>query len=115
MRFMKSLSMLLFLTLATVASACFAQVQGQDEYALIGYSQPAGHNRVAELAERLRSGEVKLQWQGHRGYLDSLLDELEISPASQLLVFSKTSLQYPLIDTQKPRAIYFNDDTYIGW
>lgn len=34
--------------------------------------------------------------------------------ASQVLVFSKTSMQHRLISPTTPRAIYFNDDCYIG-
>jgi hypothetical protein len=32
-----------------------------------------------------------------------------------MLVFSKTSFQRDRISPASPRAIYFNDDTYIGW
>jgi hypothetical protein len=31
------------------------------------------------------------------------------------MVFSKTSLQTSVINEQTPRAIYFNDDTYVGF
>ncbi|HTQ98417.1 MAG TPA: hypothetical protein VMH83_00440 [Candidatus Acidoferrum sp.] len=102
--------------LASVLCARGAAAQpGSDEYALMGYDGPATHNRVAALADKLASGAVKLEYKGNRGYLDSLLAALDIDPHSQLLVFSKTSLQYPLIDGDHPRAVYFNDDTYIGW
>lgn len=114
MYYPKLLSALL-LVLSGLFRADVALAQRQSEYDLIGYSRAATHNRVAALAERLQSGELRLQWKQDRGYLDSLLEALDISPSSQVLVFSKTSLQYPLIDTQTPRAIYFNDDTYIGW
>jgi hypothetical protein len=32
-----------------------------------------------------------------------------------VLVYSKTSLQFPMIRAATPRAIYFNDDTYVAW
>jgi hypothetical protein len=32
-----------------------------------------------------------------------------------MLVFSQTSFQLRKISPQRPRAIYFNDDTYVGW
>jgi len=72
---------------------------------------------IARLEQRLRSGEVRLEYQqaGGRGYLDSLLDALGIPVSSQTLVFSKTSAQFRLISTTNPRALYFNDDIYIGW
>lgn len=88
---------------------------GMDEYAVIGYREQGTHNRVARLQAAMAKGEVILESHGNRGYLDSLLAALEIDPHSQTLVFSKTSLQYPLISAKTPRAIYFNDDTYIGW
>jgi hypothetical protein len=31
------------------------------------------------------------------------------------LVFSKTSAQFRLISPRSPRALYFNDDVYVGW
>jgi hypothetical protein len=44
-----------------------------------------------------------------------VLQALEIPESSQALVFSKTSLQVRYISRRNPRAIYFNDDTYVGW
>ncbi len=85
------------------------------EYPYIDYSGRATHNDVARLAAELASGKVKLQFRPPRGYLDSLLEALNISPSSQTLVFSKTSLQTQIIGPASPRAIYFNDDTYVAW
>ncbi len=34
--------------------------------------------------------------------------------SSQTLVFSKTSFQYPEISPAAPRALYYNDDVYVG-
>ena len=48
-------------------------------------------------------------------HLKAVLDALKISHSSQTLVFSKTSLQRDLIAPWRPRALYFNDDSYIGW
>jgi hypothetical protein len=50
-----------------------------------------------------------------RGYLDAFLKELDIDPSSQVLIYSKTSLQTDLIDVGTPRAVYFNDHTYVGY
>jgi hypothetical protein len=47
--------------------------------------------------------------------LPSLLKALEIDQDTQLLVFSKTSFQLRLISPQTPRALYFNDDVYVGY
>jgi len=40
---------------------------------------------------------------------------LNISPKTQTLVYSKTSLQIARIRPRTPRAIYFNDDLYVGY
>jgi len=81
----------------------------------IGYTAGVTGNPVADLPGRLQRGEVTLSWKAPRGYLDSLLEVLQISPASQVLVFSRTSLQAPYISPATPRAIYFNDHTYVAW
>jgi hypothetical protein len=67
------------------------------------------------LQTRLERGEVKLEFRTPRGYLDSLLAALAIDASSQALVYSKTSLQVGRISAATPRAIYFNDDTYVAW
>jgi hypothetical protein len=85
------------------------------EYPVIDYSGRATHNRVWRLQQRLNSGELKLEWEPRWGYLRSLLKALDINPDSQVLVFSRTSLQTGYISARTPRAIYFNDDTYVGW
>lgn len=85
------------------------------EYEAIGYSTTAPSDRIARLQERLQTGDARLELHPARGYLDSLLQALDIDPASQLLVFSTTSLQVGNIRPRTPRALYFNDDTYVAW
>jgi hypothetical protein len=46
--------------------------------------------------------------------LPSVLRELGVPLESQLLVYSKTSLQQRLITPDKPRALYFNDELAVG-
>ena len=70
---------------------------------------------IAKVMSQVQSGEIKLTFEPRRGYLDSLLRTLKIDPNSQVLVFSKTSLQTDFISRKTPRAIYFNADTYVGW
>lgn len=103
------------LVLASVIRVSYAQTELNSEYVFIGYEGKAHHNPIARLAERLQNGETKLRYENGRGYFDSLLQELNISPSSQVLVFSPTSLQYRLISSESPRALYFNDDTYVAW
>jgi len=85
------------------------------EYPAIGYSGKPVDNRIARLQDRLERGELRLQFQAPRGYLDSLLKALQIDVSTQTLVFSKTSLQVDWINAATPRAIYFNDDTFVAW
>lgn len=79
------------------------------------YQQTPDENRVRNLQQRIAAGEVSLRYRRPYGYLEDLLKALEIDPSSQCLVFSKTSLQVQHIWRWNPRAIYFNDDTYVGW
>lgn len=85
------------------------------EYPTIPYATGRRTDAVAALIERLERGEAALDYHPVRGYLDSLLAELDIDPSSQMLVFSQTSLQSRLINPRTPRAIYFNDDVYVAF
>lgn len=81
----------------------------------IEYSATKDDNVVSALMANIKSGEVKLEYDQRTGYLRSLLKELDIPESSQVLVFSKTSMQVRYISPRNPRAIYFNDDVYVGW
>jgi hypothetical protein len=72
------------------------------------------HDPVANLQQRLEKGEVTLEYEPKNGYLRSVLHLLDIPVSSQTLVFSKTSFQYKKISPETPRALYFNDDVYVG-
>jgi hypothetical protein len=85
------------------------------DYPYIDYAGTPVHNDIARLQARIARGEVKLEYRAPRGYLESILKALGIDPSSQSLVFSKTSLQVDAISRETPRAIYFNDDTYVAW
>ena len=90
---------------------------GEDGFDLppIRYSASVSNDPVALLQRHLSSGKVKLHRDPKYGYLPSLLKELNISPQSQVLVFSKTSLQIHKISPANPRALYFNDSVYVGY
>lgn len=70
---------------------------------------------VARLQERIDAGEVTLEYNGRHGYLESVLKLLDVPISSQTLVFSKSSFQYRKISPRSPRALYFNDNVYVGW
>jgi len=88
-----------------------------DEFdsAPILYSQSTPDNRISRLQQRLDEGELALSHEGDQSYLPSLLKALDVPVESQMLVFSKTSLQMRRISPRTPRAIYFNDDVYVGF
>jgi hypothetical protein len=104
--------------LTTQAHAQLAvQNQGYIPYsdAPINYRSAVLSDPVAKLQQRLDQGQASLQFdQAGHGYLRSVLKLLDIPINSQTLVFSKTSFQYPKISPDHPRALYFNDDVYIG-
>jgi hypothetical protein len=81
----------------------------------INYSKATPDNRVTHLQQRLDSGQAKLEYDRRFGYLRSLLKELQVPESSQMLVFSKTSLQRQRISPRTPRGIYFNDEVYVGY
>jgi hypothetical protein len=85
------------------------------DYPYIHYSEPPVRNDIARLQQRLDNGSLTLTSTPEHGYLESVLSALNINPDSQTLVFSKTSLQVDAISAATPRAIYFNDDTYVAW
>jgi hypothetical protein len=90
---------------------------GADEFeeAPIAYSKSTPKNAVSALSARIERGETKLQYDEQFGYLKALLTELDVPTESQQLVFSKTSLQRQRIAPRTPRALYFNDDVYVGY
>jgi hypothetical protein len=106
--------------LAAMAIACVAvaaTVPGSTtaNAAVLRADTLAALDPIARLQARLESGEVKLAHDSAHGYLPALLRALEIPVSSQGLVFSRTSLQTDKITPWSPRALYFNDDVYVGF
>lgn len=90
---------------------------GADDFDLppISYSQTPPNNLLTDLLARTERGEKVLEHRPPHGYLPDLLTALQIPSSSQLLVFAKTSLQRHHISPRTPRAIYFNDEVYVGY
>jgi hypothetical protein len=81
----------------------------------IQYAGPTD-DPVAHLEKGLETGKVKLDYSPDGwGYLPAVLKQLNINIDSQVLVFSRTSIQTAHISPQTPRAIYFNDNTAVGF
>src|SRR3984957_7400533 len=80
----------------------------------INYRSEDLNDPVAKLEREIEQGNAHLQYDPDHGYLKSVLNLLRVPVDSQTLVFSKTSFQYPKISPEHPRALYFNDDVYVG-
>jgi hypothetical protein len=108
---MKPLSLLLSL----LFFSSLATAQLDFERPPIDYHNRPTNNPIEELQKKLDSGEVQLKYDEQKGYLPHLMELLGIHKNTQTLVFSKTSLQLRRIMPERPRALYFNDDTYLGY
>ena len=107
--------MALALSLAVALAMSVAAAEDDFELAPILYSTSTPDNPVSRLQARLDAGESTLTWDDTVGWLTSVLAALEVPTSSQTLVFSKTSLQQTRISPRNPRALYFNDDVYVGY
>ncbi len=92
-----------------------AQVHFEFDDPPIRYASSKPDDSITRLQRQIDSGRIKLSFDVKHGFLASLLKTLKIPQSSQMLVFSKTSVQRKLISPETPRALYFNDGTYIGW
>lgn len=81
----------------------------------IRYNTDPVFDPVTALNARLQDGSVSFEFDETSGYLPALLRALDVPVESQMLVFSQTSFQAPLINIHNPRAVYFNDTVAVGW
>jgi hypothetical protein len=81
----------------------------------IAYATAPLDNVVDDLNRRLADGSARLTFEGRAGYLASALEALAVPADSQLLVYSKGSLQGRLISPANPRAIFFDDRVAVAW
>lgn len=85
------------------------------DHPAIRYKDAVAVNAVSRLNDLVASGDAQLQYDPEHGYLRSFLDHLKIPVSSQVLVFSKTSFQASKISPRIPRALYHNDEVFVGW
>lgn len=79
------------------------------------YWQRPLQDRFTRLKDDVEAGRVVLDGSGEKPFLLSLLRALDVPATSQMLVFSTTSLQLRLITPANPRALFFNEDVYVGY
>ena len=108
-------AMIAVIALALALLATSAVAEDDFELAPIRYSASTPDNPVSRLQARLDAGETTLAWDDSSGWLGGVLAALEVPTSSQTLVFSKTSLQQTRISPRTPRALYFNDNVYVGY
>ncbi|MFM9001362.1 MAG: hypothetical protein ACKORB_07030 [Opitutia bacterium] len=105
------------LPLAAVLATAGVRAQDHDEFEdpPISYSATKPDDMVTKLnAEFAAQAEEIRGWPARRR-VRWVLEKLEVPVESQLLVFSKTSLQRNLIGPENPRALFFSDEAYVGW
>src|SRR5579872_4200372 len=108
------------LTIAAYAAAA-AIAQGPPlfresiDHPAIAYSTAPLNDPIAALSRRIDSGALQLKFDPVKGYVPALLEALAVPTASQIAVFSATSLQADLITPANPRTIFFNDNVAVGW
>ncbi len=113
---MKRIHRVLFLLIASIGGLLSAIAGAQDfEQPPISYSAGTPDNAVSNLMDSVAAGQVSFEYESEFGYLRPLLRALKIPESSQVLVFSQTSLQRNRISPRTPRAIYFNEQTYVGY
>src|SRR4030095_10891471 len=104
---------------AVVSSPIDAQragaFRGSTDDPAIKYATAPVNNLVADVNRRILDGTTRLIYEGRCVYLCSSLDALHLPLDSQLLVFSRASLQGKQIGEQNPRAVFFNDRVALGW
>ena len=81
----------------------------------IDYFRTPPSDPVARLKQRVDTGEVQLTFDPAHGYLRPVLEALKLSIDSQILVYSKTSVQSVRINPRNPRALYFDDAVAVGY
>ncbi|MCP3693909.1 MAG: hypothetical protein GY917_17025, partial [Planctomycetaceae bacterium] len=114
-RALAAFTLLLALVLQPGLRTASAQGSYSFERPPIDYHNRLTNNHISRLQQALDQDKQTLKYDPQRGYLPAILQALEISPASQVLVYSKTSQQLRWIDSRHPRALYYNDQNYVGW
>lgn len=113
----RSLSLAGVVVLLWGAMAKSASAQYWNDFHL----EPHDYNRASlddpfsRLLARVEEGEIQLDEKPGKPLVERLLKELGIPESSQIFVFTQTSLQRQVVGPSNPRAIYFNEDVYLGW
>ena len=107
-------------TLVVTFILCWTQTglsQFYNDYELEphGYFSKEAKDPVTLLMKRVHRGEVQIKEPNGKPLVERLLRELGLDRDTQVLVFSRTSLQRREVSYSNPRALYFNESVYLGW
>ncbi len=113
---MKRIHVLVF----TVVSVAFSSIGRDINYSDLYSPAHEYHTRLlndpfTRLKEDFESGKRELDNSSGKAFIASLLEHLDVPASSQLLIFSRTSLQTRRISGSNPRAVYFNENVYVGY
>ena len=103
-----------WLAFLAIAGCLLGQPAEDFEKAPIRYSATKPNDRVTQVQAKIASGALKLEGSA-KTIVRTLLQELDVPVASQIVVFSKTSLQRSRISPEHPRSLFFSDTCYVGW
>ena len=89
--------------------------KGSLDHPAIQYATRPLHDPVARLAREINEGRIELPFEPGSGFLRGVLRALDVPVESQIVAFSKTSLQSPRITPANPRTLFFNDSVAVAW
>ena len=101
--------------LLSKVAPCLAQSFNDFDLPPHDYYNAKLNDPMTQLVEKVGQGKVDLGPEPGKDRVQRLLDALEVPVESQVLVFTKTSLQRRVVNPKNPRAIFFNEDSYVGW
>ena len=106
---------LIFLLSLCASPAGMAQFYNDYELEPHGYFSKDAKDPTTLLLKRIQRGEVVITEANGKPLVERFLKELKLDKDTQVLVFSKTSLQRRAVSYNNPRALYFNESVYLGW
>jgi hypothetical protein len=111
----QTLWIILVAILLPAAGTAMMQITSSADRALNEYMKGHADDPIARLQQKIDGGTANLPFDKKWGYLPAVLRAMKIPESTQTLVFSKTSFQIDHISRRTPRALYYNDDVYVGW
>src|ERR1700688_4019641 len=104
------------LSIGTASAELGGAFDGSPDHPAIEYGTRPLSDAVSQLNRKIQRGSAQLTFaDSSDGYLRSVLEALDVPIESQVVVFSKTSVQAARISPLTPRTLFFNDSVVVGW